>query len=46
MAAFRQAWHFAPKESSGRVEWRTATDELRTTLSNILSDKLHRDVRL
>src|SRR5881227_441191 len=44
MAAYRQAWHFAPKEEAGRVEWRTAKDELRGTLSQILSEKLQRDV--
>lgn len=46
MAAFRQAWHFAPKEEGGKVEWRTQKDELRTTLSRILSEKIGRDVRL
>jgi CyaY protein len=46
MAAFRQAWHFAPKEEGDRVEWRTAKDELHTTLSRILSEKLGREVRL
>jgi CyaY protein len=46
MAAYRQAWHFAPKEEGGRVEWRTSKEELRTTLSKILSEKLRREVRL
>jgi iron-sulfur cluster assembly protein CyaY len=46
MAAFRQAWHFAPKEEGGKVEWRTQKDELRTTLGRILSDKLGRAVQL
>lgn len=46
MAAYRQAWHFAPREEGGRVEWRTAKDELRATLGRILSEKLGRDVRL
>jgi CyaY protein len=46
MAAYRQAWHFAPKEEGGRVEWRTAKDELRTTLARILGEKLHREVAL
>lgn len=46
MAAYRQAWHFAPREEGGRVEWRTAKDELRGTLSQILSEKLGREVRL
>jgi CyaY protein len=46
MAAYRQAWHFAPKEEGGRVEWRTAKEELRTTLGRILAEKLHREVTL
>jgi CyaY protein len=46
MAAYRQAWHFAPQEAGGRVEWRTAKDELRGTLSRILSEKLGREIRL
>ncbi len=46
MAAYRQAWHFAPKEEGGRVEWRTAKEELRATLARILSEKLGRDVRV
>ena len=46
MAAFRQAWHFAPKEEGGRVEWRTTRDELHATLSQILKEKLGRDVQL
>jgi CyaY protein len=46
MAAYRQAWHFAPREEGGKVEWRTTKDELRTTLSRILGEKLRRDVRL
>jgi CyaY protein len=46
MAAYRQAWHFAPKEAGERVEWRTATDELHTALSRILSEKLGREVRV
>jgi CyaY protein len=46
MAAYRQAWHFAPKEEGGKVEWRTSTDELRSTLSRILSDKIGHTVSL
>jgi iron-sulfur cluster assembly protein CyaY len=46
MAAYRQAWHFAPREEGGRVEWRTQKDELHATLAKILSEKLGRDVRL
>ena len=46
MAAYRQAWHFAPHEEGGRVEWRTAKDELRSTLSRILGEKLRRQVPL
>ena len=39
MAAFRQAWHFAPHEggAGGRVEWKTAKEELRATLGRILA---------
>jgi CyaY protein len=44
MAAFRQAWHFAPHEEAGKVEWRTAKDELRTTLARLLSERLGRTV--
>jgi CyaY protein len=46
MAAYRQAWHFAPKEEGGRIEWRTSKDELRSTLGRILGEKLHREVTL
>ncbi len=46
MAAYRQAWHFAPREEGGRVEWRTAKEELRATLSRILSEKLGREIRI
>lgn len=46
MAAFRQAWHFAPREQGGAVEWRTATEELHATLSRLLSEKLGREIRL
>jgi CyaY protein len=45
MAAYRQAWHFAPIEEGGKVQWRTPKDELRSTLSAILSEKIGRDVR-
>jgi CyaY protein len=44
MAAFRQAWHFGPKEEAGTVEWRTSKDELRATLSRILSEKIGRQI--
>ena len=44
MAAFRQAWHFGPREEAGKVEWRTTKDELRTTLSRLLSERLGRTV--
>jgi CyaY protein len=46
MAAYRQAWHFAPREEAGKVEWRTAKDELRTTLGRILSDRLGREIHV
>ena len=44
MAAYRQAWHFGPKEADGKVEWRTSKDELRATLSRILSEKIGRQI--
>jgi CyaY protein len=40
MAAFRTAWHFAPKEESGRWVWRTAKDELRATLKRVIEERL------
>lgn len=46
MAAYRQAWHFAPKEEGGAVSWRTSKDELRATLRRILTEKLQQDVQL
>ena len=46
MAAFRQAWHFGPRELDGKVEWRTAKDELRATLSRLLSEKLGRAIAI
>jgi CyaY protein len=46
MAAYRQAWHFAPKEEGEGVRWRTSKDELHATLEHILSDKLGRKVQL
>jgi CyaY protein len=44
MAAFRQAWHFSPREAAGKVEWRTEKDELRATLGRLLSEKLKRAI--
>jgi CyaY protein len=46
MAAFRQAWHFAPHEEGGRVVWRTAKDELRSTLARLLTEKVGHAVRV
>lgn len=46
MAAFRQAWHFAPHQEEAEVVWRTASEELHTTLSRVLTEKLGREVRL
>jgi CyaY protein len=47
MAAFRQAWHFAPhEEEGGRVAWRTAKDELRSTLARVLAERLGHAVRV
>jgi CyaY protein len=46
MAAFRQAWHFAPREEAGKVEWRTAKDELRGTLARVLGERLGRSIKI
>lgn len=46
MAAFRQAWHFAPREADGRITWHTAKEELRPTLAKLLSEKIGREVKL
>src|SRR5262245_17552929 len=46
MAAFRQAWHFAPREEGGQVVWRTAKEELRATLLRLLTEKLGHPVKL
>src|ERR1700758_1174681 len=46
MAAYRQAWHFAPHERNGRVEWRTAKEELRSTLKRVLDQHLAHPVKL
>jgi CyaY protein len=46
MAAYRQAWHFAPREEGGKVEWRTSKEELRSTLARILSNKIGHTVTL
>jgi CyaY protein len=44
MAAFRQAWHFSPKEENGAVTWRTDKDELRATVRNLLRERLGHEV--
>ena len=44
MAAFRQAWHFTPREAGGTVEWRTEKDELHATLKRMLKDRIGRDI--
>ncbi|HZS42411.1 MAG TPA: iron donor protein CyaY [Polyangia bacterium] len=46
MAAFRQAWHFGPKEEAGQVSWRTSKDELRSTLARLLTERLGREIRV
>lgn len=46
MAAFRNAWHFAPKLEGERWMWRTPKDELRTTLGRLLSERLGRTVAI
>ena len=40
MAAFRQAWHFGPRQEDGKWMWRTADAELHQTLRDVLSKKL------
>lgn len=40
MAAFRQAWHFSPKEEGDRVTWRTNQEELRATVRRVLEERL------
>jgi CyaY protein len=46
MAAFRQAWHFGPRDESGKWVWRTANAELRQTLREVLSKKLGHTVEV
>src|ERR1700745_2388073 len=47
MAAYRQAWHFAPHEAGGgKVEWRRAKDALGGPLSRTLGEKLRREIPL
>jgi CyaY protein len=46
VAAFRTAWHFSPVEAEGRVAWRTATDELRSTLARVIGERLGRSLSL
>ena len=44
MAAFRTAWHFSPKNVGAKLQWSTDKDELRGTLSRVLSERLGRTV--
>lgn len=44
MAAFRQAWHFAPVPSAAGVRWQTAQADLRSTLASLLSERLGRAI--
>jgi CyaY protein len=47
MAAFRQAWHFSPREDGGGgCTWHTDSDELRTTLARVLREHLGHPVPL
>jgi CyaY protein len=46
MAAFRQAWHFSPKEEGDGHAWRTEKEELRATLRRLLAQKLGHEVEL
>ncbi len=42
LAAFRQAWHFSPHQENGHTVWRTASEELRSTLQRLVGTKLGR----
>jgi CyaY protein len=44
VAAFRTAWHFQPKDEGGRWVWRTAKEELRTTLARVIGERLGHSV--
>ena len=44
MAAFRTAWHFSPRNEGDALAWRTEKDELRSTLSRVLSERLAKAV--
>ncbi len=45
MAAFRQAWHFGPKEEdNGKWVWRTSSAELHATLAEVLTKKVGRPI--
>jgi CyaY protein len=46
MAAFRTAWHFSPKQEPSGWMWRTATDELRATLRQVIADRLGHPIAL
>jgi CyaY protein len=45
MAAFRTAWHFSP-DGNTPPQWRTEKDELRSTLTKLLSERLGRAIRV
>ncbi len=45
MAAFRNAWHFRPTQSADAWQWRTQTDELRSTLTRLLDGKLSQPIK-
>jgi CyaY protein len=44
MAAFRTAWHFSPHEAAGKVTWKTEKEELRSTVQQLLRDRLKREI--
>jgi CyaY protein len=46
VAAFRTAWHFAPREEGGRWVWRTAKEELRATLAKVIGERLGHSVEV
>jgi CyaY protein len=46
MAAQRTAWHFSPDGKGASLRWKTDKDELRATLTRVLSERMGRQVRL
>jgi len=46
MAAFRNAWHFTPTDTSGQVAWRTEKEELHTVIRDLIKQRLGRDIQI